>query len=158
MDVRKCTSDAPNILHESTQTSADDCREEVRINGGPSEQQVESEEPASEVITTSDLVPNTVLISSTSDAKHEDLNAASHVNDHAVAERLSENTVVKHSAEVSIARQISVTRRQRQLLVPIASESERLVDRQPMMPTLVDVRSGQGHTARKSQRVLIEST
>lgn len=69
--------------------------------------------------------------------------------------------------EISIARQISITRRQRQQLLPvhIDSDSERLINRQPMTPTLVNVKSvtgsgraiGEGHMSRKSQRGIIES-
>ncbi|MCJ1391986.1 hypothetical protein MMC18_004853 [Xylographa bjoerkii] len=64
------------------------------------------------------------------------------------------------AAEISIARQISVSRRQ-QLLVPIIPKTAR----QPMQPTLVDVdkhavstenTETRGHISRKSQHALLE--
>ena len=64
------------------------------------------------------------------------------------------------AAEISIARQISVSRRQ-QLLVPITPQ----ISRQPMQATLVDVNKaaespentdGRGHVSRKSQYALLE--
>ncbi|MCJ1382502.1 hypothetical protein MMC17_005615 [Xylographa soralifera] len=64
------------------------------------------------------------------------------------------------AAEISIARQISVSRRQ-QLLVPITPKTAR----QPMQATLVDVNKhaesaentdGRGHISRKSQHALLE--
>ena len=55
-------------------------------------------------------------------------------------------------AEVSIARSISVSRRQRQLLVPMVPKTVR----QPQQPTLVDVKKGEGHKARNSHHVLLE--
>ena len=67
------------------------------------------------------------------------------------------------TAEISVARQISLSRRQRQLLVPIVPKKVR----QPMQPTLVDVDmcaemggnlDGRviGHVSRKSHHVLVE--
>ncbi|KAI9836114.1 MAG: hypothetical protein M1819_001730 [Sarea resinae] len=57
------------------------------------------------------------------------------------------------SAEVSIARQISVSRRQ--LLLPVVPKSERLVDRKPLTPVVVELERG---WSRKSQTVDIEGT
>ena len=67
------------------------------------------------------------------------------------------------AAEISIARQISLSRRQKQLVVPIVSKTAR----QPMQPTLVNVgrqeeggeRKGErrGHVSVKSSHVLIEN-
>ncbi|KAI9874512.1 MAG: hypothetical protein M1830_009668 [Pleopsidium flavum] len=105
-NVQQKTLDTSNPLSESRLASLHHCREEVRINGEP---QVESEEPASETNTTSDPTPDRVLISPSGDAKHEGLDATTPVTPHAVTERPSDNTVFKHSAEVSIARQISIT-------------------------------------------------
>jgi hypothetical protein len=57
-----------------------------------------------------------------------------------------------HTAEVSIARSLSVTRPRMQLLRPVKVDNERLVERKVLTPTLttVDVRN------RKSVRVQIE--
>jgi hypothetical protein len=71
-------------------------------------------------------------------------------------------------AEISIARQISVSRRQKQLLIPIPKTV-----RQPMRPVYVDVaneieagvvavsgqvkKGGMGHVSRKSHHVLVET-
>jgi hypothetical protein len=63
--------------------------------------------------------------------------------------------------EVSIARSISVSRGQKQKLVPLGGRQdrigpdERLVDKQPLVPMLVDVR--RGHHYEKSRNVLIET-
>ena len=63
-------------------------------------------------------------------------------------------------AEISIARQISVSRRQRQMVVPIVPKTAR----QPMQATLVNIVGGddkvegetKGHDNRKSHHVLLE--
>jgi len=60
--------------------------------------------------------------------------------------------LISSAAEASIARQISVS--QRQLLLPIVPKSERLVDRQPLTPQLVESRKS---STRKSHWVQIES-
>ena len=57
------------------------------------------------------------------------------------------------AAEISIARQISVSRRQRQLLVPIIPKTTK----QPMQPKLVNVECVSRHASRKSHHVLVES-
>lgn len=64
--------------------------------------------------------------------------------------------------EISIARSVSVSRGPRQTLVPLgaradqfATADERLVEKQPLVPTVVDVR--RGHRPEKSQNVLIET-
>ena len=57
------------------------------------------------------------------------------------------------AAEISIARQISVSRRQRQLLVPIVPKTTK----QPMQPKLVNVEGVSRHASRKSHHVLVES-
>ena len=57
------------------------------------------------------------------------------------------------AAEISIARQISVSRRQRQLLVPIIPKTTK----QPMQPKLVNVEGVSRHASRKSHHVLVES-
>ena len=62
----------------------------------------------------------------------------------------SPDNVVNVAAEVSIARQISISRRQRQLLVPIAPK----LARQPRQPTLVDAESTL--VARKSHHLTLE--
>lgn len=74
-------------------------------------------------------------------------------------------TTAMTAAQVSIARQISISKRQRgelpqQLLVPIHKtdhlrEDEKVVDRQPLMPQIVDVH--RGHRPGKSQNIVIES-
>ena len=60
------------------------------------------------------------------------------------------------TAEISVARQISLSRRQRQLLVPIVPKTVQ----QPMQPKLVDVDmyAGRvmGHVSRKSHHGLVE--
>ena len=58
---------------------------------------------------------------------------------------------VSSAAEVSIARQISFSRRQRQLLVPVLSKTAR----QPLMPQVGNVERIQGG-GRKSELVLVE--
>lgn len=58
--------------------------------------------------------------------------------------------LIESAAEVSIARQISISRSQRHLLRPITPRSERLVDRKPLTPTLVEL------SHRKSERVILE--
>ena len=63
-------------------------------------------------------------------------------------------------AEISIARQISLSRRQRQMVVPIVPKTAR----QPMQATLVNIVGGddksggetKGHVSRKSHHVLLE--
>ena len=55
------------------------------------------------------------------------------------------------AAEISIARQISISRRQRELLGPLAPKFAR----QPMQPMLVDVRGGTS-MARKSSHLIVE--
>lgn len=57
----------------------------------------------------------------------------------------------KSAAEISIARQISISRRQRELLAPLAPKYAR----QPMQPMLVDVRGGTS-MARKSSHLILE--
>lgn len=57
----------------------------------------------------------------------------------------------KSAAEISIARQISISRRQRELLAPLAPKYAR----QPMQPMLVDVRGGTP-MARKSSHLILE--
>ena len=57
------------------------------------------------------------------------------------------------AAEISIARQISVSKRQRQLLVPIVPKTTK----QPMQPKLVNVEGVSRHASRKSHHVLVES-
>jgi hypothetical protein len=65
------------------------------------------------------------------------------------------------NVEVSIARSVSVSRGQKQKLVPLGGRQdrigsdERLVDKHPLVPMLVDVR--RGHHYEKSQNVLIET-
>ena len=63
------------------------------------------------------------------------------------------------AGEISIARQISLSRRQRQMVVPIMPKTAR----QPMQATLVDVVGNEkvegerkGHASRKSHHVLLE--
>ena len=57
------------------------------------------------------------------------------------------------AAEISIARSISVSRRQQQLLVPITPKTAR----QPRRATVVDVaKEGMGHVSRKSQHLIVE--
>ena len=56
------------------------------------------------------------------------------------------------AAEISIARQISVSRSQRHLLVPIVPKTAR----QPVQPTVVDVRDPS--PCRKSHHVVLESS
>lgn len=87
----------------------------------------------------------------------------------------SYNPTISIARQISITRRVSITRRQRQFHVPFNSNNlERLVDRRPMTPTLVNVRSrsssapgvesglGHGrdsefwHVVRKSQRVVVE--
>lgn len=63
------------------------------------------------------------------------------------------STTPSTNPTISIARQISITRRQRQLHVPFdATDSERLVDRRPMTPTLVNVRSRSSSVAGAESR------
>ena len=57
---------------------------------------------------------------------------------------------LRQAAEVSIARQISISQRQRQLLTPVVPK----IARQPMQPTMVDVQ--QGSTSRKSHHLVLE--
>ena len=57
------------------------------------------------------------------------------------------------AAEISIARQISVSRRQRQLPVPIIPKTTK----QPMQPKLVNVEGVSRHASHKSHHVLVES-
>ena len=85
------------------------------------------------------------------------LEKASH-NSRAIANPLSSSPA--SAAEISVARQISVSRRQ-QLLVPITPKTVR----QPMQPILVNVNKhaheaedteGRGHMSRKSQHALLE--
>lgn len=57
----------------------------------------------------------------------------------------------RNAAEISIARQISISRRQRELLAPLAPKYAR----QPMQPMLVDVRGGTS-LARKSSHLVVE--
>ena len=56
----------------------------------------------------------------------------------------------RDAAEISIARQISVSRRQRHLLVPIVPKTAR----QPVQPTVVDVR--EPSPCRKSHHLVLE--
>ncbi len=58
----------------------------------------------------------------------------------------------KDDAEISIARQISVSKRQRHLLVPIVPKTAR----QPMQPTVIDVR--EPSPCRKSHHVVVEGS
>ena len=56
-------------------------------------------------------------------------------------------------AEISVARSISVSRRQQQLLVPIMPKTAR----QPRRATVVDVsKEGMGHVSRQSQHLIVE--
>ncbi|KAI9820357.1 MAG: hypothetical protein M1827_005979 [Pycnora praestabilis] len=61
--------------------------------------------------------------------------------------------LINSAAEVSIARQISVSQRQR-LLLPIIPKSERMVDRRPLQAKLVELRYGD---SRKSHYGQVES-
>jgi hypothetical protein len=61
-----------------------------------------------------------------------------------------EQALIESAAEVSIARQISISRSQRHLLRPITPRSERLVDRKPLTPTLVEL------PHRNSERIILE--
>ena len=58
---------------------------------------------------------------------------------------------LRDTAEISIARQISVSKRQRHLLVPVVPKTVR----QPMQPTVVDVR--EPSPCRKSHHLVLES-
>lgn len=62
------------------------------------------------------------------------------------------NQKLRAAAEISIARQISVSRRQRHLLVPIVPKTAT----QPMQPTVVDVR--EPSPCRKSHHLVLESS
>lgn len=72
-----------------------------------------------------------------------------------------DSSVGMSPAEVSIARQISVSQRQRQqLLVPVhktnhMSEDEKIVNRSPSTPMIVEVQ--RGHRPGKSQDIVIEN-
>lgn len=59
---------------------------------------------------------------------------------------------LRDAAEISVARQISVSRRQRHLLVPIVPKTAR----QPVQPTVVDVR--EFSPCRKSHHLVLESS
>ncbi|KAI9760133.1 MAG: hypothetical protein M4579_001853 [Chaenotheca gracillima] len=61
--------------------------------------------------------------------------------------------LIRSAADASIERQITLSRRQ--LLLPIAPSSERVVDRQPMTAIVVD--SQPGLAGRKSQRIEFDS-
>ncbi|MCJ1426712.1 hypothetical protein MMC29_004615 [Sticta canariensis] len=65
----------------------------------------------------------------------------------------SKEKTVSDAVEISIARQISVSKRQRQLLVPIVSKQAR----QPMRPKLV-IDGGQDAESRKSHYLTVEHT
>ncbi|KAH0543704.1 hypothetical protein FGG08_002020 [Glutinoglossum americanum] len=58
---------------------------------------------------------------------------------------IEEEAWMKDAVEVSIARQISRSRSQRRMLLPIVSDSERLVQRAKLKPVLVDVPARMSH-------------
>ncbi|KAL8720411.1 MAG: hypothetical protein Q9225_002731 [Loekoesia sp. 1 TL-2023] len=67
------------------------------------------------------------------------------------AEKVLDLHTLQNAAEISIARQISISQRQRQLLVPTVPK----VAPQPLQPRIVDVQEG-SRRSRKSHRVVLE--